>query len=337
MKIELQDENAWAVYVHGEGLCGSFSLDCGWSEPITYEKLHADKGALDLTCSNIFLQRRKNECRICEAPDSCKCLHYEFNNVFEKDIVADITYEIRPPDMETHYTLDCSMDRIGFEGLTGSAGSDVIVKNIHIPDGCTSDIFLKLDSNQHVVNLDGTVEGRLEIYWADFGSPENVIKFGSNMISSSDLPALPAGQTEERVWVYTFPDANGAGNVISLCREACNDNTNYKIDDSCRDYNTASASASDDNIWLGADDTTLDVLAGMDEVNAGPGNDFITGGTDNDIIDGGLNDDSILGLEGDDTLISRDGFDFLVGGPGCDKYIIYPTHKHEHHFEEGCT
>ena len=165
------------------------------------------------------------------------------------------------------------------------------------------------------------------------------------------LAALPRGMHEEdRFTVHTFlvPDdpnteeTDAKTYIVSICRENCSPNTNEK-DRVCADFGEImTGTVNADNIQHGSADTgtdmtPLDLNSGNDTYYGGPGNDIVDGMAGDDFIDGGLGDDTLKGGAGEDVLISRDGYDLLDGGDDCDRFIIYPTHDHEHHYEEGCT
>ena len=374
LRIELQGENAWGVYVHGEGLCTDFEVDCGAAhEPFTRARL-ADaltngETTLDLACRPVFLQRRTHECRVCEAPNSCRCFADVAWTATQADEEAAMNFTVDAMGNGV-YTLDCSQERIAFNGWDAAAGqaAGTTIKSIVVPDGCASDVLLYVDPEEHTVFLEGAIAGSLEIL---FGRPPTdltsmPVQFSPGTLWHTDMAVdmswteLATGilgrdmHEEDRLTFHTFsvPDdpltvADDATTsyVLSACREACSDNTHAKAR-TCKDFGvvtTEAGAAERDFVQRGAEDTGTvavpnKVLGDGDDVAiGGPGDDVIAGGDGDDTLDGGAGTDVLLGGDGADTLISRGGYDLLVGGEGCDRYRVYPTHDHDHHREEGCT
>jgi Ca2+-binding RTX toxin-like protein len=80
--------------------------------------------------------------------------------------------------------------------------------------------------------------------------------------------------------------------------------------------------SSDQRMWGGRGDDTIEGYGGDDTVYAGPGDDHAMGGDGRDIVLGGPGDDTLDGEGGDDLVCGGTGEDVLEGGPG--RNVVLP-------------
>jgi Ca2+-binding RTX toxin-like protein len=73
-----------------------------------------------------------------------------------------------------------------------------------------------------------------------------------------------------------------------------------------------------DTITVGDGNNTIDGGADDDIITAGDGDNVIDGGADDDIITTGSGDDTIVGGAGDDTIVAGNGANTITGGLGAD-------------------
>lgn len=147
---------------------------------------------------------------------------------------------------------------------------------------------------------------------------------------SIGIDSLSGGKGNDTYGVY-----NSATLIVENAAEGTDTvwtQVNYTLSDNIENMYlvgaiTGTGNAGDNVIMVhGADNHTINGVAGNDYLIGGAGIDLLNGGTDDDYLKGGLGADSLNGESGDDILENSDdgiSIDTFAGGDGDDTYGIY--------------